>query len=77
MRHAEDPTPLICQGTWHGQIMNEPTGDGGFGYDPVFFVPETDCSAAELSAQQKHAISHRGQAMRRFIEEFQYIRHRP
>jgi XTP/dITP diphosphohydrolase len=77
MRHAEDPTPLICQGTWHGQIMSEPAGEGGFGYDPVFFVPETDCSAAELSAQQKHAISHRGQAMRRFIQEFQYTRHLP
>lgn len=77
MRHADDPTPLICQGTWHGQILNAPAGDGGFGYDPVFFVAETDCSAAELSAQQKHAISHRGQAMRRFIEEFQYARHLP
>ena len=77
MRHADDPTPLICQGTWHGQILTEPSGDGGFGYDPVFFVAETDCSAAELSAQQKHAVSHRGQAMRRFIEEFQYTRHLP
>jgi XTP/dITP diphosphohydrolase len=77
MRHADDPTPLICQGTWHGQILTEPAGDGGFGYDPVFFVAETDCSAAELSAQQKHAVSHRGQAMRRFIEEFQYTRHLP
>lgn len=77
MRHANDPTPLICQGTWHGQILSEAAGDGGFGYDPVFFVPETDCSAAELSAQQKHAISHRGQAMRCFIEEFQYARHLP
>ncbi|MCX4193036.1 RdgB/HAM1 family non-canonical purine NTP pyrophosphatase [Methylophaga sp. OBS1] len=77
MRHADDPTPLICQGTWHGQILSAPAGDGGFGYDPVFFVAETDCSAAELSAQQKHAISHRGQAMRRFIEEFQYARHLP
>jgi len=77
MRHAKDPTPLICQGTWHGQILMEAAGDGGFGYDPVFFVPETDCSAAELSAQQKHAISHRGQAMRYFIEEFQYARHLP
>ncbi len=77
MRHADDPTPLICQGTWHGQILNAPAGDGGFGYDPVFFVAETDCSAAELSAQQKHAVSHRGQAMRRFIEEFQYARHLP
>ncbi len=77
MRHADDPTPLICQGTWHGQILNAPAGEGGFGYDPVFFVSETDCSAAELSAQQKHAVSHRGQAMRRFIEEFQYARHLP
>jgi XTP/dITP diphosphohydrolase len=77
MRHANDPTPLICQGTWHGQILSEAAGDGGFGYDPVFFVPETDCSAAELSSQQKHAISHRGQAMRCFIEEFQYARHLP
>lgn len=77
MRHANDPTPLICQGTWHGQILSEAAGDGGFGYDPVFFVPETDCSAAELSSQQKHAISHRGQAMRCFIEEFQYARHQP
>ncbi|MEC9314703.1 MAG: RdgB/HAM1 family non-canonical purine NTP pyrophosphatase [Pseudomonadota bacterium] len=77
MRHADDPTPLICQGTWHGQILTAPAGDGGFGYDPVFFVAETDCSAAELSAQQKHAVSHRGQAMRRFIEEFQYARHLP
>jgi XTP/dITP diphosphohydrolase len=77
MRHAKDPTPLICQGTWHGQILSEAAGDGGFGYDPVFFVPEIDCSAAELSSQQKHAISHRGQAMRCFIEEFQYARHQP
>ena len=77
MRHAQDPTPLICHGTWHGQILTEPVGDGGFGYDPVFFVAETDSSAAELSAEQKHAVSHRGQAMRRFIEEFQYARHLP
>ena len=75
MRHAEDPTPLIFQGSWQGQIMTEALGEGGFGYDPIFFVPETDCSAAELSSEQKHAISHRGQAMRQFIEEFPYSRH--
>lgn len=75
MRHANDPTPLICQGCWHGHIMTEPAGMGGFGYDPIFFVAETDSSAAELSSEQKHAISHRGIALRRFIEEFQYIRH--
>jgi XTP/dITP diphosphohydrolase len=77
MRHAEDPTPLICQGTWHGQIMMQASGQGGFGYDPVFFVAETETSAAELTPEQKHAISHRGQAMRAFISEFQYARHLP
>jgi len=77
MRHAQDPTPLICQGTWHGQIMMQQAGDGGFGYDPVFFVAETESSAAELTPEQKHAISHRGQAMRAFISEFQYARHLP
>jgi XTP/dITP diphosphohydrolase len=75
MRHAKDPTPLICQGTWHGQIMTATYGEGGFGYDPLFWVLETDCSAAELTAEQKHAVSHRGQALRQFIAEFQYHRH--
>lgn len=75
MRHADDPTPLICQASWQGSILDQPVGDGGFGYDPIFWVAETDCSAAELSDEQKHAISHRGKAMRQFIEEFQYTRH--
>ncbi|HBX60347.1 MAG TPA: non-canonical purine NTP pyrophosphatase, RdgB/HAM1 family [Methylophaga sp.] len=75
MRHAEDPTPLICQGSWQGQILQSPLGDEGFGYDPVFWVSETDCTAAELSPEQKHAISHRGKAMRQFMEEFKYTRH--
>lgn len=77
MRHAEDPTPLICQGSWQGQILQSPMGDAGFGYDPVFWVSETDCTAAELSPEQKHAISHRGKAMRQFMEEFKYTRHQP
>lgn len=77
MRHAEDPTPLICQGSWQGQILQSPLGDEGFGYDPVFWVPETDCTAAELTPEQKHAISHRGKAMRQFMEEFKYTRHQP
>lgn len=77
MRHAEDPTPLICQGSWQGQILQSPSGDEGFGYDPIFWVPETDCTAAELSPEQKHAISHRGKAMRQFMEEFKYTRHQP
>jgi XTP/dITP diphosphohydrolase len=77
MRHAEDPTGLICQGSWQGQILQSPLGDEGFGYDPVFWVSETDCTAAELSPEQKHAISHRGKAMRQFMEEFKYTRHQP
>ena len=77
MRHAEDQTPLICQGSWQGQILQSPLGDEGFGYDPVFWVSETDCTAAELSPEQKHAISHRGKAMRQFMEEFKYTRHQP
>ena len=65
MRHAEDPTPLICQGTWEGRILREPRGENGFGYDPVFLVPELDLSAAELDPDTKNGLSHRGQALRR------------
>lgn len=65
--HAEDPTPIICQGTWEGRITREPRGENGFGYDPVFFVPDHGCTAAELPAQSKNAISHRGQALRKLV----------
>jgi XTP/dITP diphosphohydrolase len=64
MRHANDPTPLICQGTWEGRILTAPRGDNGFGYDPVFFIPTHDCSSAELPADVKNSLSHRGQALR-------------
>lgn len=64
LRHPDDPTPLICQGTWEGSILPTPRGDAGFGYDPLFLVPDEDCSAAELSAERKNALSHRGQALR-------------
>jgi len=63
MSHARDPTPLICQGTWEGRILYEPRGSNGFGYDPVFYVPNHDCASAELSAATKNRISHRGQAL--------------
>lgn len=71
MRHAEDPTPLICQGTWEGVITTEPMGDNGFGYDPVFYVPTHQCSSAQLSAEEKNALSHRGQALKKFVTTFQ------
>lgn len=64
LRHADDPTPLICQGTWEGRILPTPSGDAGFGYDPLFYVPAENCSAAELAAERKNALSHRGQALR-------------
>lgn len=67
LRHANDPTPLICQGTWEGSILFEPRGDNGFGYDPVFYVPDHDCSSAELPAEVKNALSHRGQALKQLV----------
>lgn len=63
MRHAEDPLPLIAQGVWEGRILQQPQGANGFGYDPVFWVPERDCASAELSADVKNALSHRGKAL--------------
>jgi XTP/dITP diphosphohydrolase len=68
LRHADDPTPLICEGTWEGRILAAARGGAGFGYDPVFFVPGEDCSAAELPAARKNALSHRGQALRCLLQ---------
>lgn len=68
MRHAEDPTPVICQGTWEGRILTAPQGENGFGYDPVFFVPEQNCSSAELDAATKNSLSHRGKALQQLVK---------
>ncbi|MFW6258198.1 MAG: non-canonical purine NTP pyrophosphatase [Halochromatium sp.] len=67
LRHADDPTPLICQGTWEGLILDAPRGQRGFGYDPLFGVPTHGQSAAELEPETKNALSHRGQALRALI----------
>ena len=67
LRHAYDPVPLICQGTWEGRILFAPRGDNGFGYDPVFYVPAHDCSSAELPPEVKNSLSHRGQALRKLL----------
>ena len=67
MRHAEDPTPIICQGTWEGIINTEKHGDNGFGYDPIFYVPTHNCSSAELSSEEKNKLSHRGQALKKLL----------
>lgn len=63
MRHENDPTPLIALGTWEGRILAAPQGENGFGYDPIFWAPEFDCAAAELSSEQKRSVSHRGKAV--------------
>jgi XTP/dITP diphosphohydrolase len=71
LRHANDPTPIVCHGQWHGLIMENQLGEGGFGYDPIFWVPEKHCSAAELSHSDKSAISHRGKALALLILQLQ------
>ena len=63
MRHPLDPTPLICQGTWEGRILNQPQGSNGFGYDPLFLDPTTGLSSAELSKEEKNTRSHRAKAL--------------
>ncbi|MBK7416785.1 MAG: RdgB/HAM1 family non-canonical purine NTP pyrophosphatase [Dechloromonas sp.] len=67
VRHAEDPQPLIAEGEWHGEILPAQRGEGGFGYDPMFYLPEFDKTAAELEAETKNGISHRGKAMQQLI----------
>ncbi|MBB1380006.1 XTP/dITP diphosphatase [Pseudoalteromonas sp. SR43-2] len=71
MRHADDPTPLICSASWEGEITLTQNGNGGFGYDPVFFVAEKNCTSAELTKEQKNAVSHRGQALKKLLLELQ------
>jgi XTP/dITP diphosphohydrolase len=63
LRHAQDPLPIIAQGVWHGRILHQAVGEGGFGYDPVFWVPTHGCASAQLPAEIKQRISHRGLAM--------------
>jgi XTP/dITP diphosphohydrolase len=67
VRHAEDPQPLIAEGEWHGEILPALRGEGGFGYDPLFNVPEFGKTAAELDADTKNSVSHRGRAMQQLI----------
>ena len=71
MRFAGDPTPLLCHGVWEGKILSAPKGEGGFGYDPLFFVPTHQCAAAELDKAEKNRISHRGKAMQELLQKLQ------
>ena len=68
VRHADDPQPIIVDGSWHGEIILEPRGNGGFGYDPYFYLPELNKTAAELSPKEKNKISHRGKALVKLVE---------
>ena len=69
MRNAADPSPVICEGSWEGSIILEPRGAGGFGYDPYFYLAAQGCTSAELSAELKNQLSHRGQALRELLEK--------
>ncbi|WLP94268.1 RdgB/HAM1 family non-canonical purine NTP pyrophosphatase [Psychrobacter sp. M13] len=71
VRHADDPLPVIAQGLWQGEILEQVHGDGGFGYDPLFWLADLQASAASLSADDKNNISHRGQAIRQLLQQLQ------
>lgn len=69
LRHADDPEPIVAEGRWHGQIVDIAQGDGGFGYDPYFFLPQLGCTAAQLDASRKNQLSHRAIAMRAVLAQ--------
>lgn len=69
VRHADDPQPIIAEGEWWGEIAHEERGDGGFGYDPMFWLPDFGKMSSELTHEEKHAISHRGKAMKVLLEK--------
>jgi len=69
VRHPDDPQPIIADGRWNGVMVDTPRGEGGFGYDPYFYIPSLGKCAAELSADEKNALSHRGQALRALVEK--------
>lgn len=71
VRHADDPQPIIAEGEWHGEIQDKESGEGGFGYDPLFFLPGLGCTVAELDAATKNAQSHRGIALQQLVARLQ------
>ena len=73
VRHPEDPQPIIVDGAWHGEIILQPKGGGGFGYDPYFYLPELGKTAAELPAEQKNIISHRGKALAKLVQSMKQM----
>jgi XTP/dITP diphosphohydrolase len=75
VRHADDPEPLIAEGRWFGEVVANPRGANGFGYDPYFFLPSLGKSAAELAPEDKNAVSHRGLALQRLVEMLRHTQH--
>lgn len=73
VRHADDPQPIVAEGIWHGRILNQPQGENGFGYDPIFLDLETNLSSAELSSELKNQKSHRGQALNQLISKLKAV----
>jgi XTP/dITP diphosphohydrolase len=73
VRHPDDPQPLIAEGSWHGEIIDTPRGENGFGYDPYFFLPEFGKTGAELDPDHKNAISHRGKALMMLVEKLKSV----
>ncbi|KMZ13863.1 Nucleoside 5-triphosphatase RdgB (dHAPTP, dITP, XTP-specific) [Candidatus Burkholderia humilis] len=73
VRHADDPEPLIAEGRWHGEVINTPRGDNGFGYDPHFFLPTLNATAAELDPARKNALSHRALALRDLLQRLKEL----
>ncbi len=69
LRHKDDPVPIIAQGVWEGQLVIDPKGENGFGYDPIFYVSSQQCTSAELTSEIKNTLSHRGQALRKLLEK--------
>lgn len=69
VRHADDPEPIIAEGRWYGEVVDTPQGEGGFGYDPYFYLPQYGKTAAQLTADEKNAVSHRGVALKKLVEE--------
>ncbi len=72
LKHPKDPSPIISEGVWRGEIMHEASGAAGFGYDPIFYVPESHCSAAELSFETKNRLSHRALALQQLKKQLQH-----
>ncbi len=73
LHHAGDPQPLIAEGEWHGEIALQPAGNGGFGYDPLFWLPQLGKTSAQLEREQKHEISHRGMALKVLLEKMKMM----